>query len=375
MTQKRLFGAAAATALMTALAGCQHALPTEEMTVEEATVVEEVTEPASLMVTGSATYREKIALPEGAVLSVTLEDVAMADAVARRIETYDIPMDGISVPQAFELSVPDAETKTAKLAVRAKITSADGDLLFTTTTINPALPTGGDIGMIVMERVAAQPAAEPVKTDVEKLELTGRGNEPGWSVRLKDGVVNLSHQFGTETLAAKATSLSEDGATRTINAYDGDRLVIITQTMEPCADDSTGAMMPYAVTVQVGERVLKGCGGSLAERLTQGEWQVEDINGGGIIDSSHMTLKFGDDGRVSGSAGCNNYSATYTVSGTKMTVGPVASTRRMCPGEAIMNQEQRMLAALAGEQDIQFTEDGALKLRAASGFSILARIN
>ncbi|HRX36969.1 MAG TPA: YbaY family lipoprotein, partial [Aestuariivirga sp.] len=139
MTQKRLFGAAAATALMTALAGCQHALPTEEMTVEEATVVEEVTEPASLMVTGSATYREKIALPEGAVLSVTLEDVAMADAVARRIETYDIPMDGISVPQAFELSVPDAETKTAKLAVRAKITSADGDLLFTTTTINPAL--------------------------------------------------------------------------------------------------------------------------------------------------------------------------------------------------------------------------------------------
>lgn len=77
-----------------------------------------------------------------------------------------------------------------------------------------------------------------------------------------------------------------------------------------------------------------------------GEWQVESIDQGGIIDSSHVTLTFGDDGRISGSAGCNRYSASMSTSDNHVTVSQAASTRMACP-PAIMQQEQRFLSALS----------------------------
>ena len=39
-----------------------------------------------------------------------------------------------------------------------------------------------------------------------------------------------------------------------------------------------------------------------------------------------------EDGRVAGSAGCNAYQASYTRTGTKLTVGPIAATNRFCEG-------------------------------------------
>ena len=49
--------------------------------------------------------------------------------------------------------------------------------------------------------------------------------------------------------------------------------------------------------------------------LQAGEWVVEDINRGGLIDRSRVTLNFGNDGRVSGRASCNNYVGAYQVDG------------------------------------------------------------
>lgn len=76
-----------------------------------------------------------------------------------------------------------------------------------------------------------------------------------------------------------------------------------------------------------------------------GDWQVEDIAGGGIIDNSNLTLAFGEDGRLAGSAGCNNYSAAYAVTDDTLSVGPVVATRKLCP-EALMSQEARFLGVL-----------------------------
>ena len=56
---------------------------------------------------------------------------------------------------------------------------------------------------------------------------------------------------------------------------------------------------------------------------------------------------FGADGRVAGSAGCNNYSAAYRIEASGIAIGPVAATRRFCaepPG--VMEQETRYLEAL-----------------------------
>ena len=80
-----------------------------------------------------------------------------------------------------------------------------------------------------------------------------------------------------------------------------------------------------------------------------------------------ITAVFGEDGKISGSAGCNNYTASYEVDGERITVGPAATTRMMCAEpEGIMEQEAAYLAAL--ESAVSYTIEGdQLELMDAEG--------
>ena len=49
--------------------------------------------------------------------------------------------------------------------------------------------------------------------------------------------------------------------------------------------------------------------------LTGTSWWVEDIEGGGVIDNSRVTVEFVEDGRVAGNASCNRYMGGYAVAG------------------------------------------------------------
>ena len=50
-------------------------------------------------------------------------------------------------------------------------------------------------------------------------------------------------------------------------------------------------------------------------------------------------------GHVHGSAGCNNYQGVIETEDGELRFGPFASTRMMC-ADAVMDQEERFLAAL-----------------------------
>jgi heat shock protein HslJ len=82
------------------------------------------------------------------------------------------------------------------------------------------------------------------------------------------------------------------------------------------------------------------------------EWKVTAYNNGqeavvSVLADSEMTALFDENGLVSGSAGCNNYRASFETSAETITIGPAASTRKLCPApEGIMDQEALYLAAL-----------------------------
>ena len=62
---------------------------------------------------------------------------------------------------------------------------------------------------------------------------------------------------------------------------------------------------------------------------------------------TEITAQFDEEGNLGGSAGCNNYSTTYEVSGNQISIsGPIASTMMMCPTPGVMEQEGEYLAAL-----------------------------
>jgi len=90
---------------------------------------------SSATVTGTVTYRERIALPgTGVVVTVQLQDVSRADAPAITIGEQVITDPGHQVPIAFEIEYsPDDIDERFTYAVRATI-AVDGKLMFTTTT-------------------------------------------------------------------------------------------------------------------------------------------------------------------------------------------------------------------------------------------------
>jgi heat shock protein HslJ len=92
-----------------------------------------------------------------------------------------------------------------------------------------------------------------------------------------------------------------------------------------------------------------------------GAWEVTGIKTGDAIVSpivgTELTAVFGDDGALTGSAGCNNYTTSYTADEGAITVEAPGSTRKLCPEpEGVMEQEGAYLAAL--EEATEYTIDG-----------------
>lgn len=100
-------------------------------------------------------------------------------------------------------------------------------------------------------------------------------------------------------------------------------------------------------------------------------WRATGINNGrnavvSLVAGSEVTMIFGADGRVSGTAGCNNYSAGFEADGSRLKFTPAAATRKMCASEDVMQQEQAFLTALGTVATVQFEGD-RLDLRSTDG--------
>ncbi|KUJ79438.1 YbaY family lipoprotein [Ruegeria profundi] len=119
---------------------------------------------------GTATYRERIAVPPDATLYVELQDVSRADAPAVSLATKRYAMSG--VPAQFELVFDDNLIKDGRrYVVRASINQG-GKLLFTTDTAYPVLTDGaGNSTDLVLVQV--QGAAMLENTQWTAVALSG----------------------------------------------------------------------------------------------------------------------------------------------------------------------------------------------------------
>jgi heat shock protein HslJ len=100
-------------------------------------------------------------------------------------------------------------------------------------------------------------------------------------------------------------------------------------------------------------------------------WQVTGINNGrqalvSLLGGTTVTMAFDTEGRVSGSAGCNQFNARYEAEGSKIRFLAPAATRKMCPGEGVMAQEQQFLKALEAATTVRL-EGNRVEFRDAAG--------
>jgi heat shock protein HslJ len=88
------------------------------------------------------------------------------------------------------------------------------------------------------------------------------------------------------------------------------------------------------------------------------------------LPTTTVTLDFGEDGKATGSAGCNHYFASYEVKGTSITIGQAGSTLMYCGEPGVMDQESTYLSLLGQAKSVAVADD-RLTLSDAKGKVIL----
>lgn len=101
------------------------------------------------------TYRERLLLTPGHVLTVRIEDVSLADAPSRILAEHRETLDGRGPPYVATLGVPrSAVDPRHSYAARAEIRDPAGALRFVTDTRYPVLTQGGGTTVEIVLRAS-----------------------------------------------------------------------------------------------------------------------------------------------------------------------------------------------------------------------------
>jgi heat shock protein HslJ len=126
--------------------------------------------------------------------------------------------------------------------------------------------------------------------------------------------------------------------------------------------------------VQEAKRLLRGEPPVVTGAL-EGKWLLADLNGGGAP-AVPVELEFDpgdqDTSRVAGSSGCNRFTGAWKQDGTKLTLGPLASTMMACPPPA-MAVERKFLGVLQAVTLVDYQADGMVRLKAPDGRLLLLK--
>jgi heat shock protein HslJ len=124
----------------------------------------------------------------------------------------------------------------------------------------------------------------------------------------------------------------------------------------------------YAALVLVGVLVLlivvmnvPGIRASAGITLTRSTWTLQsyaDATGElvPVISGKQVTARFGSGGTLSGSAGCNQYAATYTTRDFAITISPAATTLMYCENSSVLQQESAYINDLPKAVELRISE-------------------
>lgn len=151
---------------------------------------------------------------------------------------------------------------------------------------------------------------------------------------------------------------STDGSTieigplaSTMMACEGDAAQVEADYLARLDEAATYAIKDGALTLRdSGGQVVLAYTEAVPVTLTGTTWSANGVNTGtgavsSLVAGTTVTALFGDDGTISGTAGCNTYNGDYQVSGTDLTIGALATTMMACEPD-VADQEANYLAAL-----------------------------
>ena len=217
-----------------------------------------------------------------------------------------------------------------------------------------------DDGRIDGEQVVPQAAIASIRTggDPATFAKAGYSLLPGWAYRGMWWVSNDDHG----AYAARGVH----GQTIWIDPLAD--MVIVRFASHPVAANAASDPTSLPAYRAVADHLMA------ADRtpLLGAEWVIEDIGGAGVIDDTHASLHFLPGGRLAGNATCNRVIGSYEATVGTLVLTPSGMTKMACP-QALMRQEQKLMALLPTVQSYRIDDTGSLVLVTASGATITAR--
>ena len=209
---------------------------------------------------------------------------------------------------------------------------------------------------------------------LEALEppVSARGNEPGWHIDISKESIELTSDYGQTVTQATRIGTGTSGATTHFRGTGENGPILASFSRRTCRDSATGMPHPHAVRVQFEGGTLSGCGGEPLDLLVEHDWLVTRLGDAPVPDNGRdgekieITMRFDGEGRVSGRAACNQYSAEFELGGEGLSLGRAATTKMAC-AEPRMMLEGRFLALLSQVRRFDIGPDGELQLITPAG--------
>lgn len=315
--------------------------------------------PATASVSGTATYRERIALPPDAVFEARLEDVSRADAAAELVASTRTESPG-APPFKFTLTYDPARIEVAhRYAIRARVLHGD-EVLFTSDTHTP-LPAGPDAAPIeIMMVQAGRPATAPAAGPTLRRGMYSYMADAGLFTDCASGerlpVAQLLDNAALESAYMKARS--EPGAAM---------LATVVGRIET-REGMEGPPRPTLLVEHFVSVAAASCESPGAAALEDSYWRLVQLGTAPVTLAAAQRAPYfvlaSSSHRVSGYAGCNRMMGGYTLDGAKLSFTQMAGTMMACAQG--MDTEQGFHAALAQVAAWRI-EAGRLELRDANG--------
>ena len=215
---------------------------------------------ADATLSGTVTYRARIALPPDAEVTARLLDVSLADAPSVTLAETTIGLDGRQVPVPFSLTYdPGRIEPRRRYVVRAEIRDGEGALRWTTDTAVPVLTQGAPSdGVEVRVVQVAATGAGPHDADAHpSVALVG----PTWRlVRVETGAERLApdpDRSYTIAFDAEGRYSGQDDCNRYSGAFTtgaGDALDLAPGPMTVAACGPAEAPVDFAGRLETVER-------------------------------------------------------------------------------------------------------------------------
>jgi len=296
----------------------------------------ETQNPASASITGTASYRERMMVPPGTMLEVTLEDVSRADAPADVIGRAETPaIQG--PPYSFSVDYDPARiVADHRYNVRARLV-VDGKPMFQSDAGYAVLGPGNVTHVDILMRRASTETTQASSQAQQMRGMYSYMADAGWFVDCRSGVRLAVAQEGDN--AALESAYSKD------KRMDGAPLLA---TVEGRVEDRMpmegAGPRPTLIVEKFVSITPEGCSGPFSTaQLENTYWKLSTLNNAPVempegTRELHLVLN-SENARLNGFSGCNTFMGTYTLEGPKISFSRVAGTMMACAGDMAIERK------------------------------------